>query len=71
MPPKSGAHLVAEIITILTGKVAVFNESCMNIDNTELNEGFLYLPDSKVAGTHIFHNQRNKEKLKNLLKIFL
>lgn len=68
-PPKAGAHAVAKVVEKLTGKTAIFNESCMNIDNTQMNESFLYLSPQFIPCTHIFYNERNLAMAKKFDKV--
>lgn len=70
-PPKSGAHLVAEVVSALTGKTYIFNQSCQNVDHTELTQDVLMRPSSFFHGTHIFYTAANAEALKRYKGIFI
>jgi len=70
-PPKSGAHLAADLVSALTGRTYIFNQTCQNVDHTALTQDVLMRPSSFFHGTHIFHTKENKEALKTYKGIFV
>lgn len=72
-PPKSGAHLVENLLSLLINKDTIFNITCTKVDQTTFHKTNSIVEKKYVKGSHIFYSEENNNYLKqnNFKTIFI